>query len=141
MEIGRLSTDFELPDKDGINHKLSDYLGKGRYVILDFWASWCFGCRLEIPHLKKIYEKYHERGLDYVLVSIDADRNAWLKAIEKDKSEDLGIHLIDNKSITRKLYGYPSIPITLLIHPDGIIVGNDMRGKRLDDKLSEIFDI
>ena len=130
--------DYSVMRPDGSALELKDC--EGKVILIVNTATRC-GFTPQYNELEEIYEKYHERGLDYVLVSIDADRNAWLKAIEKDKSEDLGIHLIDNKSITRKLYGYPSIPITLLIHPDGIIVGNDMRGKRLDDKLSEIFDI
>ena len=138
--IGKPFTDLEMNDTEGKAHKLSEYCGKGHYVLIDFWASWCGPCRMEMPNVKENYEKYHAKGFDVVGLSFDNKADAWKKAIN-----DMGlnwIHLSDLKgwrSIAAQTYGIQGIPASLLVNPKGIIVARDLRGEALGKKLAEIF--
>lgn len=138
--IGKPFTDLEMNDTEGKAHKLSEYCGKGRYVLIDFWASWCGPCRMEMPNVKANYEKYHDKGFDVVGLSFDNKADAWKKAIN---DMDLNwIHLSDLKgwrSIAAQTYGIQGIPASLLVDPKGIIVARDLRGESLGKKLAEIF--
>ena len=139
QRIGQTYTDFELPDNDGKMHRLSDYVGEGKYVLVDVWASWCIGCRMETPHVKEAYAKYHDRGFEVVMVTIDADKEDWLKAMDKDGVKELGCQLFDPSSSIRNLYGISSIPCSMLIGPDGKIIDNDLRNDDLENNLSKLI--
>lgn len=133
-------TDLELAAPDGKTHKLSEYVGKGKYVLIDFWASWCGPCRREMPNVKALYEKYKDKGFDIVGLSLDNDKAAWTASIEK-----LGLpwhHLSDLKgwqSLAATTYGVNSIPATLLIGPDGKVVAGGLGTEEIDQKLSELL--
>ena len=139
QRIGQTYTDFELPDNDGRMHRLSNIVGEGKYVLLDIWASWCMGCRMETPHVKEAYAKYHDRGFEVVMVTIDADKEDWLKAMDKDGVKELGCQLFDPSSTIRDLYGISSIPCSMLIGPDGKIIDNDLRNDDLENNLSKLI--
>ena len=139
QRIGQTYTDFELPDNDGKMHRLSNIVGEGKYVLLDIWASWCMGCRMETPHVKEAYAKYHNRGFEVVMVTIDADKEDWLKAMDKDGVKELGCQLFDPSSSIRNLYGISSIPCSMLIGPDGKIIDNDLRNDDLENNLSKLI--
>jgi peroxiredoxin len=139
QRIGQTYTDFELPDNDGKMHRLSNIVGEGKYVLLDIWASWCMGCRMETPHVKEAYAKYHDRGFEVVMVTIDADKEDWLKAMDKDGVKELGCQLFDPSSSIRNLYGISSIPCSMLIGPDGKIIDNDLRNDDLENNLSKLI--
>lgn len=139
QDVGHTYSDFELPDIDGKTHRLSDIVGEGKYVLVDVWASWCLGCRIETPHVKEAYAKYHDKGFEVVMVSIDATREPWLKAMEKDGVKDMGYQLFDKNSVIRKIYGIGSIPCSMLINPQGKIIANDLRNNDLEDHLSKLI--
>lgn len=138
--IGKPFTDLEEPDTEGKMHKLSEFVGKGRWVLVDFWASWCGPCRAEMPNVVANYEKYHSKGFDIVGLSFDQNKEAWLKAIA-----DLNMpwtHLSDLKgwkTIAGSVYNIRAIPSSILVDPDGKIVAVDLRGDALGKKLKEIY--
>lgn len=138
--IGKQFTDLEEADVNGEIHKLSEYVGKGRWVLVDFWASWCGPCRAEMPNVVSNYEKYHDKGFDIVGLSFDKSKDAWLRAISDLQMP--WIHLSDLKgwqSVASSVYNIRSIPASLLIDPKGKIVAVDLRGELLGEKLKEIF--
>ena len=139
QRVGQTYTDFELPDKDGKKYRLSEIVGEGKYVLVDVWASWCMGCRIETPHVKEAYAKYHDRGFEVVMVTIDAEETDWMKAMEKDGIKELGYQLFDPSSTIRDLYGIVSIPCSMLIDPQGKIIANNLRDDDLEENLSKLI--
>lgn len=138
--IGKQFTDLEETDVNGKMHKLSEYVGKGRWVLVDFWASWCGPCRAEMPNVVANYEKYHNKGFDIVGLSFDKSKDAWVRAISDLQMP--WIHLSDLRgwqSVASSVYNIRSIPASLLIDPKGKIVAVDLRGELLGEKLKEIF--
>lgn len=140
--IGKEAPDLALPDPDGKIVKLSEL--RGNYVLLDFWASWCGPCRRENPNLVKTFEKYKNKNFKVYGVSLDKDRAAWLKAVEKDNLEHKGwFHVSDLKhwqSEVVPLYGIQGIPFALLLDEDGKILARNLRGAALEAELKRLFD-
>ncbi len=135
---GTRAMDFSQPDVNGKMVKLSDY--KGKYVLLDFWASWCGPCRRENPSVLKAYNKYHEKGLEILAVSMDNSKDAWLKAIKEDGLLWKQVSDLQGweNSAGRK-YFIHAIPRNFLINPEGMIIAKDLRGDALEKNLKEIF--
>lgn len=137
--IGALAPELAFENPDGKILKLSDL--RGKYVLIDFWASWCGPCRKENPNVVRLYQQYHEKGFEVFSVSLDKDKNSWIKAIEKDNLLWPN-HVSDLKywsSQGAKIYGVSSIPSTFLIDKDGRIIGKNLRGSELANKLESLF--
>ena len=131
--------DFEAEAPDGTMHRLSEYAGRGQYVLIDFWASWCGPCIGSFPFMKEIYATYKDRGLVFLGVSCDKNRDAWLKALEKHQLPWTALRSPARKGDACNLYGITGIPAVILIAPDGKVISTDLEGKELKAKLEEIF--
>jgi thiol-disulfide isomerase/thioredoxin len=136
--IGALAPDIALMDPEGNIRKLSSL--KGKVVLIDFWASWCGPCRKENPNVVAVYQKYHDLGFEIYSVSLDKDRESWLKAIAKDNLlwPDHVSDLKYWKSEGAAAYGVTSIPYTVLIDKKGKIVAKKLRGEELENKIKEL---
>jgi len=136
---GDEALDIVMADPDGNIRKLSDL--RGKVVLLDFWASWCGPCRRENPNVVKAYEKYNSQGFEVFSVSLDSNADRWKQAIEQD-----GLvwpyHVCDMKkwrNAASQAYGISSIPYTMLIGRDGIIIRTQLRGPALEEELEKLF--
>jgi len=136
--VGTDALDFTQNDVQGKPVKLSAF--KGKYVLLDFWASWCKPCRLENPNVVKVYNKFKNKNFTVLGVSLDQSKDAWVKAIETDKLA--WNHVSDlqqwNNAVAQ-MYHIQSIPGNFLIDPNGKIVARDLRGEDLEKKLCELI--
>lgn len=138
--IGSMAMDFT--QNDTLDRPVSLSSFRGKYVLLDFWASWCGPCRLENPNIVSVYAKYHAKGFDILSVSLDrpGDKDKWLKAIHADGlawTHVSDLQFWDNA--VAKEYGVGSIPQNFLIDPQGKIIGKGLRGDELAQKVSEIY--
>ena len=139
--IGQKFLDLEEADTEGNMHKLSEYVGQGKWVLVDFWASWCGPCKAEMPNVRDAYKQYHDKGFEIVGLSFDSEKESWEKAIVEWQMP--WIHLSDLKywkSVAAEVYSVNSIPDNLLIDPEGIVVARGLRGEALAKKLAEAFD-
>lgn len=135
--VGVMFTDFTIEQPDSTKVSLSDYVGKGKYVLVDFWASWCAPCRQEMPHLKEIYDKYHDRGLDVLGVAVWDYPDRTQKAIQE--LELPWPQIVNAQNIPADLYKIEGIPFIILFAPDGKIVARDLRGQAMKDKIAEVM--
>ena len=122
---------------DGKTTRLSDYVGRGKYVLVDFWASWCGPCRAGIPKIIALHEKYKDRNFTALGVAVKDKPEATLRAIKDDAISYPQI--INSQAIASELYGINSIPELILFAPDGTILARGLRGEEIDAKLAEIF--
>ena len=140
VAIGQKFTDFEMPNAKGEVHKLSEYVGNGKVVLIDFWASWCPPCRRENPNVVKAFNEYKDKNFTIVGISLDKDKSKWMKAIADDNLA--WTHLSDLKywdSEIPALYGVRGIPANVLLDPDGVIVAKNITGEDLHKKLKEVI--
>ena len=127
---GAKFADFEVGDS-----KFSDYIGKGKYVLVDFWASWCGPCKAEVPNIKNVYEKYAGENFDVLGVAVWDKPDATAKAI---KSLDLPWNQIVNaQSVPTDLYGIDGIPHIILFGPDGTILKRNLRGDAIEAEVAK----
>lgn len=137
---GAMYTNLPFNDDQGAAVQLSNYIGKGKYVLLEFWASWCVPCRADIPHLKKNYSLYHPEGFEVISVSMDDNKDSWLKAVKEEQMDWLQVSdLKAFKGAVSNVYNFNGVPTCILIDPEGKIVTRNMRGSWMDMKLIEIY--
>lgn len=140
VAIGQQFIDFTMKDPAGNDVSLSDYAGKGKVVLIDFWAAWCGPCRQEMPNVVAAYDKYKSKGFEVVGVSLDRNTEEWEKGIADLKMtwpqmSDLKFW----ETPVVELYAFRGIPHTVLLDAEGKIIEKDLRGKALEDKLEELL--
>lgn len=138
LSVGHKAPDFTTTSIDGKTVKLSDY--KGKYVLVDFWASWCVPCRAENPNVVKAYAQYKDKGLNILGVSLDTEKSDWQKAVKNDKLT--WQHVSDLKRFegpTEVLYHIEAIPANFFIDPQGNIVAKNVTGLDLEEILNKTF--
>lgn len=136
--IGRVAPDFSQADTLGRSVALKSF--RGKYVLVDFWASWCVPCRQENPNVVKAYDQYKSKNFDIMGVSLDGKKENWIKAIKQDGLMWTHVSdLQDWKNEAAKIYGVNSIPSNFLIDPKGIIIAKNLDGEKLQAKLAEVL--
>jgi len=135
IQIGKEAPNFTLSDTNGEQVSLDEF--EGKYVLLDFWASWCSPCRKENPNMVKAYKEFGGENFEIVGVSLDKTKDPWMKAIEEDNITWTQLH--DPEGEVANTYGVQSIPFTLLLDEGGKIIEKNLRGEALQNKLKEIL--
>lgn len=137
--VGEEVLNFTQNDTEGKPVTFNEF--KGKYVLIDFWASWCGPCRAENPNVLKAYNNYKDKGFTVLGVSLDENGDNWKKAIADDGMPWTQVSDLKGwKNEVSDYYGIRGIPSTLLVGPDGKIIAKDLRGEILNKKLSELFD-
>ncbi|MBR6016706.1 MAG: AhpC/TSA family protein, partial [Prevotella sp.] len=138
--VGSIAPDFALPTADGKEISLSSL--RGKVVLLDFWASWCGPCLREAPNVRKVYQKYHDKGFEVFGVSLDEEnkRDAWLQAIDKHQLTWLHVSSLKGWNCpVAKLYNVTAVPAMFLLDRDGKIVATNARGEKLEEEVAKLF--
>ncbi len=140
VAIGQKFVDFTMNNANDQPIALSSIVGQGKYVLIDFWASWCRPCRAENPNVVAAYNHYKDKGFDVVGISLDQKKEDWLKAIQDDKLTWTQLCDIPSRSEeAANLYGITSIPSNFLIDKEGIIIAKNLRGEELINKIAELL--
>ena len=137
VEVGQPFIDFTLKTADGTEVNLAQVINNNKVTLVDFWASWCGPCRMENPHVKAAYEKYHADGLEIIGISVDRDEAAWLKAVEDDGLAWTQVRDADNSVAMDYMVMY--IPSNFLFDANGVMIAKGLRGEALEAKLAEVL--
>jgi peroxiredoxin len=135
---GGEAPEIDLKTPEGTQLKLSSL--RGKYVLIDFWASWCGPCRKENPNVVRMYKQYHDKGFEILGVSLDNSKEKWMQAIQADGLTWKHVSdLAGWSSVAAKAYSVSSIPFTVLLDKNGKIIGKNLRGPALEEKLKEVL--
>ena len=138
LSAGKIAPDIAYPAPDGTIIKLSSL--RGKYVLVDFWASWCGPCLAEAPNVKGIYEDYKDKGFEVYGVSLDTDKAAWENAIKQNGLDWIHVSSLKSNDPVIKQFNVIGIPCTYLLDREGRIIAKDLRGQALRDKVASLFE-
>lgn len=141
-EVGKPYIELSLKDADSKKIALSSLVGPGKWVLIDFWATWCGPCNREIPFLKEAYKTYKGKGFEIYGVSLDNDTEAWKAFVTENGMDWTNVIAVeeDKTSPAADAYGIRSIPANFLISPEGVIVAKNLRGEAIEEKLAEVIE-
>ena len=140
LAVGSPYINISLKDALGVSHELSEAVANSKYVLLDFWATWCGPCNAEMPNLREAYATYHDKGFEVFMVSIDKKTEDWEERSEKENFPWIStIVLPDDLTNAQETYSISAIPTNFLIDSDGTIIAHDLRGEKLEEKLAELL--
>lgn len=140
ITVGSIIKDFNAQDLEGNTIQLADVLKKNKYTLVEFWASWCGPCREEIPHMKRAYEEFKDKGFEILSFTLDHEKNRWEKASTEEKIPWINIgDLQAFKSPVVNLFGINGVPANYLVDQTGKIVAVNLRQEKLDEKLAELL--
>ena len=139
-EDGIQYIDFGMETPEGAPIKVSDFVSKNKYTLIDFWASWCGPCHAEMPTVVRAYDEFHSKGLEIIGVSLDNNKGDWVRALRDLKMTWPQMSDLQGwECAGAQLYGVRSIPSNFLIDQKGRIVAQDLRGEGLIQKLDELM--
>jgi len=139
-EIGTKFINVTQADQNGKDQNLYDYLKGKKYVLVDFWASWCGPCRAENPHILKVYDKYKSKGFDVFAISLDDKKDRWLKAVADDKMPWAQVSDLKGwKNEAAQYYNITAIPMNFLVDGNGNIVAKNLRGDDLEKEIARLL--
>lgn len=139
--VGKQYTDIAMPSIQGDSIRLSDIVPNNKLTLVDFWATWCAPCRVEIPNLKEIYRDYKSKGLEIVGVSLDREGDRWKTYVNENNLNWIHMSELKHwKSEAGRIYGINSIPHVILIDQNGTIISRGLHGNALREKVAEILD-
>lgn len=140
-EDGAKFINITQPDPNGKNINLYDYLKGKKYVLVDFWASWCGPCRAENPHVLKVYDKYKSKGFDVFAISLDDKKDRWIQAVKDDKMPWAQVSDLKGwKNEAAQYYNITAIPMNYLLDANGNIVARNLRGDALEKEVAKLLD-
>jgi peroxiredoxin len=135
---GKKVPELALPDTEGKTITLSSF--RGKYLLVDFWASWCSPCRQENPNVVRAYQEFKNKNFTILGVSLDKEKDPWIEAIRQDKLEWTQVSDLkywNSKAV--ELFKFEGIPFNLLIDPEGKVIAQELRGTDLENKLKEVL--
>lgn len=139
MQIGKVAPDFAFPSFADTTKNIGIANYKGKILLIDFWASWCGPCRKEIPNLKKYYEKYKDKGVAFLSVSIDGKKEDWKKALAEENMDWEQVLAPHSGKEIMELYQFSGIPFIILLDKEGKIFGKHLRGEQIDEAISKLL--